>query len=362
MNPLAFARASLCAAVVLAARPASADEITHTIPFQSPLLTATGPTWQTSLSVPRFDPNLGHLEAVSVALAATMTGSLAVENTSGNATSSNTHVRAHVTASSPAGLVYTTPWFLDLFSAPVLAPFDGVLDSAGTSGATANFVGLAGTPGANTQTVASSVVEFLGPAGAPGTTAIALTVGRYMQTLPLSLTLVSASELVAEGAVTLTYHYTTATTRICSGDPQLGWGVCPCGWGGGASCGNSVNTLGASLHLSGTPSIASDTVAFQTFGLPNSSAIFLQGDALTTQTAFGDGIRCVDGNLIRLGTATIQGGQAGYPGPGQLLVSVRGQVVAPCTRYYQTYYRNAAAYCTPATANLSDGLAVHWTL
>ena len=81
-----------------------------------------------------------------------------------------------------------------------------------------------------------------------------------------------------------------------------------------------------------------------------------------TITAFGDGIRCVDGNILRVGTTTIASGQTTYPGPGQLPISVRGQITEPCTRYYQTYYRNAANYCTPATANASDGAALLWTL
>jgi hypothetical protein len=42
-------------------------------------------------------------------------------------------------------------------------------------------------------------------------------------------------------------------------------------------------------------------------------------------------------------------------------VSQRGQVQQPGSRYYQAWYRNAAAYCSPGTFNLTNGLDVTWT-
>ena len=30
------------------------------------------------------------------------------------------------------------------------------------------------------------------------------------------------------------------------------------------------------------------------------------------------------------------------------------------TRYYQTFYRNAAVFCTPATSNRTNGAAIVW--
>jgi hypothetical protein len=41
---------------------------------------------------------------------------------------------------------------------------------------------------------------------------------------------------------------------------------------------------------------------------------------------------------------------------------VRGGVAVPGTRYYQTWYRNAAAFCTVATFNLTNGVQIDWTL
>ena len=63
---------------------------------------------------------------------------------------------------------------------------------------------------------------------------------------------------------------------------------------------------------------------------------------------------------IRLGTKSNAGGSSSYPGAGDPSVSVRGAVVAPGTRDYQVWYRNAAAFCQPETFNLSNGWEVAW--
>jgi hypothetical protein len=49
-----------------------------------------------------------------------------------------------------------------------------------------------------------------------------------------------------------------------------------------------------------------------------------------------------------------------YPTTGDLPVATKGMVVVPGTRTYQVWYRNAAAYCTPATFNLTNGLQLQW--
>jgi hypothetical protein len=61
-----------------------------------------------------------------------------------------------------------------------------------------------------------------------------------------------------------------------------------------------------------------------------------------------------------LSTKTNVGGSSQYPGAGNQPVSVKGAVTAPGTRSYQTWYRNAAAFCTPSTFNLTNGLSVTW--
>jgi len=152
-------------------------------------------------------------------------------------------------------------------------------------------------------------------------------------------------------------------TPYCFGDGSAT--ACPCGNAGvsGNGCGNSLVAAGANLGAVGTASITSDTVLLQGSGMPNSSALYFQG---TTQQSgglgvvFGDGLRCAGGSVIRLGTKANSGGGSQYPVLGDPSVSVRGLVAAPGTRTYQIWYRNAAAYCTAATFNLSNGLQLDW--
>lgn len=153
-------------------------------------------------------------------------------------------------------------------------------------------------------------------------------------------------------------------TPFCFGD---GTGTpCPCGNSGapGRGCANSIIAAGAQLSATGTASIANDTVVLQGTGMPNSSVLYFQG---TTQqngglgSVFGDGLRCAGGVVIRLGTKVNVGNQSQYPGAGDPSVHVRGMVTVPGSRTYQAWYRNAAAFCTPAAFNLSNGVLINWT-
>jgi hypothetical protein len=156
----------------------------------------------------------------------------------------------------------------------------------------------------------------------------------------------------------------SSSTSFCSGD---GSGTaCPCGNAGSAGngCASSVNPNGAKLATTGTPSLSGDTLVLAGTGMPNSSALYFQG---TTQinnglgVQFGDGLRCVGGSIVRLKTVTNSGGASQFPEIGDPTVSVRGMVAAPGTRTYQVWYRNAAAFCTISTFNLTNGVLVSWT-
>jgi hypothetical protein len=63
---------------------------------------------------------------------------------------------------------------------------------------------------------------------------------------------------------------------------------------------------------------------------------------------------------VRLATKTNASGASQYPAAGDPSVSVRGGVLAPGMRTYQVWYRNAAAFCTTATFNLTNGLRATW--
>ena len=141
--------------------------------------------------------------------------------------------------------------------------------------------------------------------------------------------------------------------------------ACPCGnvGGVGRGCAWHAGPTGALLAASGTTN--PDALVLTASGMPNSapSTIFLKGDVLISGgVAFGDGVRCIGGNLIRLGTKVNVGGAAQYPEAGNVSISVRGQtpVGSGAIGYYQTYYRNAAVFCTSSTFNVTNAVRVVW--
>jgi subtilisin-like proprotein convertase family protein len=155
----------------------------------------------------------------------------------------------------------------------------------------------------------------------------------------------------------------TPCIAYCFGD---GSGTaCPCGNSGapGNGCASSINPAGGNLACSGLASISADSFALNGSGMPSSSALYFQG---TTQingglgTVFGDGLRCAGGTVIRLGTKTNVGGSSTYPSGADVPISIKGANVAGGVRNYQCWYRNAAAFCTPSTFNLTNGVQTTW--
>ncbi len=153
-------------------------------------------------------------------------------------------------------------------------------------------------------------------------------------------------------------------TTFCTGDGTAT--ACPCGnaspFGAGQGCMSSLG-FGARLTSSGTPSLSGDTLALLGTQMPDAPCLYFQG---TTQangglgSVFGDGLRCAGGSIVRLGSVINSGGASQYPSGTQPPVSVRGQVTSPGVREYQVWYRNAAAFCTASTFNLSNGQEITW--
>ncbi len=165
-------------------------------------------------------------------------------------------------------------------------------------------------------------------------------------------------------------HHEYPAPRVesyCFGD--LFGGPCPCGnfsaLSAGEGCANSLGT-GSILGWSGSARLNGDTFALLGSQMPNSTCLYFQGTTQTAAgvgTAFGDGLRCASGTVVRLGTKVNVGGSSQYPGFGDLSVSVKGGVSTPgATRTYQVWYRNAAAFCTTSTFNLTNALQVTWEL
>jgi hypothetical protein len=158
-------------------------------------------------------------------------------------------------------------------------------------------------------------------------------------------------------------HY---VRTVCHGD---GTGTaCPCAnnspAGANAGCLNSLGLAGR-LDARGVARITGDSLELLGTGMPNSSALYFQGTSLIgggAGSVFGDGLRCAGGGVIRLKTVTNVGNASHYPETGDPSISVRGLVTAPGLRVYQSWYRNAAAFCTASTFNLTNAVEVVWGL
>ncbi|MFO1009478.1 MAG: hypothetical protein U1F29_05390 [Planctomycetota bacterium] len=150
----------------------------------------------------------------------------------------------------------------------------------------------------------------------------------------------------------------------CLGD---GLGApCPCSntspVGHGEGCTNSMG-VGGFLRVDGWSSFAHESAALVATQLPNSTALFLQGTAQVPGglgAPLGDGLLCLGGALVRLATKANAGNAARFPEAGDPTLSARGGVSVGATYTYQVWYRNAAAFCTSATYNLSNGVELTW--
>ena len=142
--------------------------------------------------------------------------------------------------------------------------------------------------------------------------------------------------------------------------------ACPCGnasaVGAKAGCLNSLGT-GGTLRASGAARLSADTFTLLGTQMANSSALYFQGTLVAGAglgTVFGDGLRCAGGTVIRLGTKTNALGASSYPAAGDVPVSIKGLAVAGGTRVYQVWYRNAAAFCSASTFNLTNAAQTTW--
>ena len=163
----------------------------------------------------------------------------------------------------------------------------------------------------------------------------------------------------------------TGNSVFCFGDGSAG--ACPCGNNGspGAGCENSASTGGAVLTATGSSSLSGDTLVLTSSGeLPTVVSVFLQGDVAIAGVNFGDGLRCVHGNLKRLYMKNASGGVVSAPQAGDPSISTRSAALGDsiptgATRYYQTHYRDPSlAFCPnpPGNSwNISNGLSAVWS-
>jgi hypothetical protein len=193
--------------------------------------------------------------------------------------------------------------------------------------------------------------------------------GTYSPTAPVpwcvyDFTVAGPGAYIGIDPTSLTLELPTTGSSYCAGDGSAA--PCPCGNASGvgqlAGCLNSLGS-GATLRALGSARLGGDSVQLLGAGMPNSSALYFQGTLQQSGgvgVAFGDGLRCVAGTVVRLGTKLNSAGSSQYPVACDLPVATRGGVTTPGTRTYQVWYRNSALYCSASTFNLSNGLELVW--
>ncbi|MBI5363899.1 MAG: hypothetical protein HZA53_12020 [Planctomycetes bacterium] len=161
----------------------------------------------------------------------------------------------------------------------------------------------------------------------------------------------------------ITYSFDAYTMQHGSGFAYCEGSACPCfnnpTAGTWVGCRSSIVT-GGRLRASGSQSIAAATLTLQGAQMPNANALYLAGTA-SANSVLGDGIFCIGGTIVRLGTKLNAAGASQFPDVGQVPIATRVSAVAGQTSYFTIWYRNSAAFCTPATFNDTNGWRVTWT-
>jgi hypothetical protein len=159
------------------------------------------------------------------------------------------------------------------------------------------------------------------------------------------------------------------TESFCSGDGSTV--ACPCANNGfaGHGCDNSASTGGARLIATGAASLARDSVLLTASGeTPTASSIVAQGDTEISPAPFGQGLRCVAGNLKRLYVESAVGGAFSAPTGAEPSVHSRSAslgdtISAGSARYYFVYYRDPSVLggCpSSSTFNVTQSLRLIW--
>jgi hypothetical protein len=170
----------------------------------------------------------------------------------------------------------------------------------------------------------------------------------------------SAADIASiEGYLAASYSSNPGTS-FCTGD-----GVatpCPCGnvSTNGGGCANGTGS-GAILSGSGAASVSLDSFVLSATGLVSGQPglYFQANNAINggAGTAFGDGLRCAGGGVIRLQVA---GAGGGGESSTSLSISVKGGAVSGSVFRYQLWYRDPASSPCGATFNLTNGLEIVW--
>lgn len=343
--------------VALLSAPSHAEQLCFNVTIPS-----VSPYHQQSVLVPRFDSQMGRLVAITFQLNVGVTGHVAFENMESIPNEFDCVVSAQVVLLYPAALdsVLAVAAGQGIGFHDQLGGFDGQLDFSGSSGIDHYPAAFSAT---GDLTSSYGMSEFITSSGASPVLMELVVQGSSQASGSGSYAFFSS--LAVDIDVQICYEFSPPTVTICFGD---GTGAaCPCNNYGvaGSGCANSAYPGGGLLAGSGSTQVSADGFSLMTAGTPSSTVLFVQGAmpiAGELGSPFGDGLRCVGGGPIRLGSVIAARGHAQYPPFGAPGISLQGGIpAAGGTRYYQALYRDAVSFCTSHSFNLTNGLRVSWS-
>ena len=190
------------------------------------------------------------------------------------------------------------------------------------------------------------------------------------------VTVAGGSDLVIEvaagtGFASVNGFQIVERSQPCPPDvPGVGFCFCdgqgspaPCGNTGatGNGCANGSDPNGAHLAASGVADTNNDSVVLHGTGLaPGQPGLYFQGDNAVNGglgNPFGDGLRCVGTNVVRLQVVTADAGGASST---TVQISVAGGVAPGDVKHYQLWYRDPAGSQCGFGFNLTNGYTISW--
>lgn len=206
----------------------------------------------------------------------------------------------------------------------------------------------------------------------PGAQTLGTTYTRHRVTVPAGGSITISTTIVQTYTTLNGFQIVledTPSTPFCDGS-GVGTSCLACGNNGAPNngCANSSFAAGGHLASSGMAgaSAGTDTLKLTATNVTG-PGLFFQATGLSgSPIAFGDGELCASQGIIRLGVvfpgSPSPANTAVYPGgltPNPIHIG-GGPLVAGDVRHYQCWYRDAIAFCTGATFNLTNGVTLTW--
>ncbi len=378
------AAAALLLAVCGVSSPAWSQQTCHRFNIPS-----TATNFLQTLQVPKFDQPGDVLVAVHFDISGRGDGQIRVENQAASAVTATSTFRCDFNLLRPDNSVILTGGSTRVFN-DNLSAFDGNLNYGGPSGQSHNNLTVSIHVTHTSPMPASDLALFTGS----GTIALVLE-ALDNSTVTGGSQLAWTTKQVADARISVCYEFEKDcnnngiddktdimngapdanhdgvpdecqpfTKNFCEGDASANGGAgCPCGnnssGGSGAGCINGTG-VGATLVASGNPSIANDTLVLSA-SITNGAGYFFVGDQQVSGgggTAFGNGLRCVGGNVQRI--RKIPGGQgSGTLPPAGFTIHQIVTAAPGDTDFFQVWYRDPNGACGQAF-NTTNGVIVVW--